>query len=349
MPRGPRLDFPGLLQHVIVRGIERGKVFLDDADREDFVRRLSGLLEQTKTECLAWCLVPNHLHLLLRPHGISLATFMRRLLTGYAVSFNLRHHRAGHLFQNRYKSIVCEEESYFLELVRYVGLNPLRARLVPTLEELDRYPWSGHAVLMGKAKMNGQAVEEVLGRFGGRVGEARKRCREFVAAGVSQGRRDELVGGGLKRSLAVQGEGRKPEAYDERVLGLGEFVERLRQDEELRQRLPLRISLEELLQRVSEQVSLEPAKILRRSTTQAVSMARGLVSCLAVAELGYKGTEVGAFFGWTRSGTSKAVERGRQTLMENPGLVEAILGRSPGKPAVAVDGRPPSGAAGSRE
>ena len=83
---------------------------------------------------------------------------MRRLLTGYAIHFNLRHRRSGHLFQDRYKSIVCEEDPYLLELVRYIHLNPVRAGLVKDVGGLDRYPWSGHSVLLGKRVMQGQAV-----------------------------------------------------------------------------------------------------------------------------------------------------------------------------------------------
>ncbi|MBE0616600.1 MAG: transposase, partial [Proteobacteria bacterium] len=144
MPRAARLDVPGVLQHVIVRGIERRDLFVDDEDRGGFVARLSGLLMATKTELLAWALIPNHFHLLLRPHEETLAAFMRRLLTGYSVTFNRRHRRSGHLVQNRYKSIVCEEEGYLLELVRYIHLNPLRAGLVVDLAGLEGYRWCGH-------------------------------------------------------------------------------------------------------------------------------------------------------------------------------------------------------------
>jgi len=102
MPRAARLDIPGLLQHVIVQGIEKRDIFLDDADRGYFVKRLSQLLLETGTECLTWVLMTNHVHLLLRPEGMKLALLMRRLLTGYAVRFNLRYRRSGHLFQNRH-------------------------------------------------------------------------------------------------------------------------------------------------------------------------------------------------------------------------------------------------------
>jgi REP element-mobilizing transposase RayT len=147
--RPARIDIPGLLQHVIVRGIERNNIFLDDEDREDFVERLTLLLTETRTVCYAWALLDNHFHLLLSPTETTLATLMRRLLTGYAVSFNRRHHRAGHLFQNRYKSIVCDGEAYLLELVRYIHLNPVRSGVVRDLDVLADYRWCGHRQMLG--------------------------------------------------------------------------------------------------------------------------------------------------------------------------------------------------------
>ncbi len=112
---------------------------------------------------------------------------MRRLLTGYAVAFNHRHRRIGRLFQNRYKSILCQEDAYFKEFVRYIHLNPVRATLVLTLSDLDRFPYSGHSALLGKKKRPWQDTDYVLRFFG-------ERYRAFVEAGFDQGRRDELSG-----------------------------------------------------------------------------------------------------------------------------------------------------------
>lgn len=133
MPRTARLDIPNLLQHVIVRGIERRDIF------------------------------------------------------------NLRHNRASHLFQNRYKSLVCDEDPYLLELVRYSHLNPLRVSIVPDLDDLDWFAWPGHFVLMGKCPMPGQNTEEVLRYFERREAEARRRYRSFVEDGVNMGKRAYLV------------------------------------------------------------------------------------------------------------------------------------------------------------
>src|SRR5512139_1182177 len=189
MPRVARLDVAGILQHVIVRGIEKREVFLDDGDRRFFLRRFSELLQETETDCLAWALMPNHAHLLLRPRRNKLSMLMRRLLTSYAVYFNLRHNRAGHLFQNRYKSIVCEEDPYLLELVRYIHLNPFRAGIVKSMEELERYPWCGHGVLTGRRKNGWQEAEYVLKRFGEERRKGIRGYRKFMEEGRQQGRR----------------------------------------------------------------------------------------------------------------------------------------------------------------
>ena len=144
MPRQARLDAAGVLHHVMGRGIEQGLIFRDDRDREDFIRRLSGLASMQAWIIYAWALMSNHFHLLVRTGKYPLSRNMRVLMSGHAGYFNRRHNRQGHVFQNRYKSIVCDEETYFLELVRYLHLNPLRANVVKDLNGLDNFKYSGH-------------------------------------------------------------------------------------------------------------------------------------------------------------------------------------------------------------
>ena len=149
MPRKSRIDAAGAIHHLIVRGIDRTSLFRDARDHERFLERLGSLLEETSTSCYAWVLMKTHAHLLVRTGTVPLSSLMRRLLTGYAVQFNKRYHRSGHLFQNRYKSFLCEEEPSLLELVRSLHLNPLRAHVVADMDGLATYPWSGHGVIMG--------------------------------------------------------------------------------------------------------------------------------------------------------------------------------------------------------
>ena len=312
MPRSARLDIPGLLQHVIVRGIERRDIFLDDEDRSRFLERFSNLLVKTDMRCFAWALMSNHFHLLLMPTAVPLSYFMRRLLTGYAVVFNRKYSRSGHLFQNRYKSIVCEEEPYLLELVRYIHLNPLRVGLVSDLDALDHYPWSGHAVLMGNCKLEGHMTAEVLGHYGKRVSRARQSYRQFVEDGISAGRSRKFTGGGLKRS---QQEGSDSiESFDERILGSGEFVDCLRQEETLRPRIEVPIGLPELLSHVSDRLQINPKAVRRPSKKRQIAEARGIICYLAVRHLGYKGINVGRELHLGPTGVSIAVRRGEELI-----------------------------------
>ncbi len=158
MPRQPRLDAPGALHHVMGRGIERTKIFRTDRDREDFLNRLADLCGDESLVVYAWSLMPNHFHLLVRTGREPISKSMRKLLTGYAVNFNLRHKRYGHLFQNRYKSIICEDDPYLLELTRYIHLNPLRAGMVGDVEGLNRYRWAGHSAIMRRVKRDWQDI-----------------------------------------------------------------------------------------------------------------------------------------------------------------------------------------------
>ncbi len=144
MPRGPRTDFPGAVHHVFARGIEKRDIFLSDTDRGSFLHRVGINLSRWGMKCPAWSLMPNHFHLLLESGTGSLPSFMRCLLTGYSKYFNERHKRAGHLFQNRYKSPIVDKTRYFFDVVKYIHLNPLRAGIVGSIAELEEYPWTGH-------------------------------------------------------------------------------------------------------------------------------------------------------------------------------------------------------------
>ena len=239
MPRQARLDSPGTLHHVIIRGIEKRRIVDDDQDRREFVSRLGKVASETNTAVYAWALMANHAHLLVGSGAAGLAKFMRRFLTGYAVFYNLRHRRHGHLFQNRYKSIVCDREQYFTELVRYIHLNPVRVKLVRDVKALENYHYCGHGVILGNIKYDWQDRDSVLSRFGSREGVAKALYRRFVGEGVELGRRPELVGGGLVRSAGGWSEvksrrRRDREPADERILGSGEFVERVMREAEWR-------------------------------------------------------------------------------------------------------------------
>jgi REP element-mobilizing transposase RayT len=327
MPRKARIDAPGALHHIIGRGIEKRKIFRTDSDRNDFLERVAQALRDSQTPCYAWALLPNHFHLLLRTGNASIAQLMRRILSGYAGSFNRRYRRAGHLFQNRYKSILCQEDVYFLELVRYIHLNPLRANLVSTMDELDHFAYSGHSTIMGHRDDAWQKTDEVLSRFGRNARVAKKAYRSFVEKGISLGKRRELTGGGLIRSMGGWSE---VKAYrrlrehckgDERILGDGDFVESVlaTQREVLARRYAFQAQgndFKSVVKRVGDICGLEaesitaPGKQLRRAE------ARALVCYFATRQLGMTTISVARLMGVSQPAVTRAAYRGETLAKE---------------------------------
>jgi len=238
---------------------------------------------------------------------------MKRLLTGHAVYFNKRHGRSGHLFQNRYKSIICEEDPYLLELVRYIHLNPLRAGMVKDLTELDRYPWSGHSVIMGKNENDWQEVEEVLFYFSEKIGKARRNYRRFVEDGVEQGRRPDL-----QETRVSKGD---REDSDSRILGDRAFIKRVLNDTgEVYRPKRKRIPLAELVKRVSETLKVDQGDLCSGDRKNQVSKARSVISYMAVREMGYSGVDVGRLLNLSGAAVTKSVEKGKRIISADESL-----------------------------
>ena len=321
MPRQARLDFPGTLHHVICRGIEKKKIVSDDMDRDGFVERMGGIADKTATGIYGWALMSNHAHILLRSGRSGISDFMRKLLTGYAIAYNRRHNRHGYLFQSRYKSIVCEEEPYLLELVRYIHLNPVRAGVVGSLDELEVYPYSGHSVIMGRVEHKWQDREYVLRMFGDTEGKAGRAYRRFVRAGIGQGNRPELVGGGLVRSRGEWSRVVSPrsrgggEKSDERILGGWEFVERMVAEAEERQ---VRLLSGEAASRRVEKAVLAICKeegvgameMKGGSRRKQISRTRRRIAKELIEKYGIPMATVARETGVTTAGISKLMSRG---------------------------------------
>ncbi len=258
------------------------------------------------------------------PEG--LAQYMRRLLTGYAQGYNRRHKRQGHLFQNRYKSMVCDEDVYFRELVRYIHLNPLRAGLVRNLVGLDRYPWSGHGVLMGKMKYSWQDGDYVLSWFGKRAGQARRIYRRFVSEGVKKGHRPELVGGGLIRSLggwsAVKSLRRSEEKVltDERILGTDDFVERVlgEADQRARRLFSSRLRAKEVQQLIEDRCKREGISVRELqmgSRRGEIPEIRSALALKLAREWGIPLAEIARQLGVSTSAISQILHRSCETQL----------------------------------
>ncbi len=316
MPRQPRLDAPGTLHHVMGRGIDGVKIFSKRKDREDFLERVADLCRVEALSIYAWALIDNHFHLLARTGNEALSNSMRKLLTGYVVNYNRRHKRYGHLFQNRYKSIICEDDPYLLELTRYIHLNPLRAKIVKNLEELKGYPWCGHSVIVGRVKRDWQDRDTVLAYFGKRRKRAIEKYENFVGEGIEAGRRPELVGGGLIRSLGGWSEvlslrrvGSKVFS-DGRILGSSEFVKDVIADAEQKARETLRLSskisdLPSLAAEVCKGQEVDEVELRSGLRKREVVKSRRIFCQIAVRKMGYSGADVARFLGVNTSAVNR--------------------------------------------
>jgi putative transposase len=320
MPRLPRLDAPGTLHHIMIRGMEGIPIFRQDSDRQAFLDRLGKLAESTGTKIPAWALMDNHVHLLMFSGPGGLAPFMRRLLTGYAIRYNRRYSRKGHLFQDRYKSIVCDQDDYLLELVRYIHLNPLRAGVVRNLEELNRYKWCGHSALVGKSPVPWQERDYVLKHFGEDLRKGIRNYQRYMREAKIRERRPELVGGGLIRSLGgwsrvvtLRGKGEAPE-HDSRILGDPDFVVRILAEAEKKLKRQIRTKEnEEVLLKVAEEYCAKSGipfgEIVRGGQRRGVSKARAKIAFRLSREWGISLAEIARHLGVSTSAIANAVRK----------------------------------------
>jgi putative transposase len=326
MPRQARIDASGALHHVIVRGIERRHIFDDATDRTGFLDRMTAILPETMTACFAWAFLTNHIHLLLRTGKMPLSKVMARILTGYVVSYNKRHRRHGPLFQNRYKSILCQEDTYLMELVRYIHLNPLRAGIVENLNGLLRYRWCGHRVLMGKVDLPFQDSNYVLGYFGDTRRKAQEAYLSFMEAGIGQGERHDLIGGGLIRSYGgwkeiknFHGEDRLK--GDERILGDSAFVLRVLSDteEKITRRTSHKLAgmdIDGVERKIITLFDISHDDLISRRRRAHLVEARSIFCYWTVAELGIPATTIARYLAMTQPGVGYAVERGKRIAEE---------------------------------
>jgi len=240
------------------------------------------------------------------------------------------------LFQNRYKSFLCEEDVYLKELVRYIHLNPLRARMVKDLKALKKYRWCGHSALMGKAEAIFQDTAYVLKIFGQSFKQARRAYEGYVSKGVKQGRRPDLIGGGLLRSVGGWAKLRGFRDIgvrikgDERILGSSDFVERVLKeaDEQLEEKYRLQvrvISLQALVEKVAHYYKIDPENLKSASKERPVTKARRALCYIAVRKLGYKCTDVTKTVDIRAVTVSKAVSLGSK-LSEIGKIQKQILG-----------------------
>ena len=198
MARKPRVEYPGAFYHVITRGNQRRDIFTDSRDRERCINKLKDYKERYEFFIYAYTLMSNHIHLLIETGNTSLSKIMQGFLQSYTQYYNRKYNTVGHLFQSRYKAILCDKDAYLLQLVRYIHLNPVRAKIV---ENSSDYLWSSHRVYLGLEGTFFIDYEFVLGQFSNRPIEARRMYENFILDGLKEERKEEYSKGIAGRFL----------------------------------------------------------------------------------------------------------------------------------------------------
>ena len=270
MARRPRLFAPGLLYHVIVRGNQQRKTFLSDADYQAYLERLGRYRRKFGHTLHAYCLMPNHVHLLIESAQQPLAKFMQGLQQSYSQYFNLRHHKTGHVFQGRYKAIVCQKDQYLLQLIRYIHLNPVRAGMV---KEPEQFIYSGH-----RAYVEGKATEVIEPRKALALMGGKARYRAFIRDGMKEGHKEEYY-----------------EVEDQRFLGAQGFGEKLQEQQE-EPRAQKRRPLDKVVEELAEAVGIAATELKSADRSWAVSKARTMIGYVLVRREGYALGEVARLF-----------------------------------------------------
>jgi putative transposase len=295
MARRPRLLAPGVLYHVIVRGNQRQKTFLSDGDYQAYLERLGRYRKRLGLTVYAYCLMPNHVHLLVETGAQPLSRFMQGLQQAYTQYFNRKHRKIGHLFQGRYKAIVCERDKYLLSLIRYIHQNPVRAKLVGSIDE---YRYSGHGAYAEGRVSEVLEPGRVLEMIGGRAG-----YRRFVQEGLKEGHREEYY-----------------RLEDQRFLGSAGFGEKLKRRAKEEEILRPKKSVSVVFRSAARGVGVEPEVLGGADRGWEVSRARALVGYVLIRRLGYKLKEVASCLGRDMATVSSMVSRFAERLGEDARL-----------------------------
>jgi putative transposase len=303
MPRKARITLPGAVHHVMSRGIEGNAIFRNDEDRHYFLHLLEKNVAKSGYLLYAWCLMDNHYHLLLRMNEYPLGRFMGLLNGPYAQYFRKNNKMRGYLFQDRYKSIVTQDQMYIEELVRYIHLNPVRVGICSDIESLANYPWSGHSVIMGRNIYKAQNVKDVLLRFGANPSGARNKYCEFLSEGQKDGNSD------LYALIRASNDNRENiNSTGSWVIGNRDFiVQAMKHHKEmLRQNLE-RISVEDVSADICKKMNVKIESIKRKGRNSQSSKARKILAYVANRTYHIPTGEIACYLEVTSSAASNMI------------------------------------------
>jgi REP element-mobilizing transposase RayT len=306
MARKTRIEFPGVFYHVLARGNNKQVIFKDDQDYNVYIIRLKRYHERYKFILYAYTLMPNHIHLLIETGITPLSKIMQGIQQSYTYYYHKKYESVGHLFQGRYKAILCQRDTYLLELVRYIHLNPVRAALVASPED---YLWSSHRAYLGYLNQPFVKKDLIFRMFSEDESVAEKKYLQFIRDGIDNGHQNALYN-----------------VIDQRYLGNPKFVEKVKQkiksqDKTENQNREQNIhdmqclllikkkTLPEILKIVTETTGVHTESILGNSREQLISRARSLFVLVAARRAGISNKSLAEFLGRDASSISNMIRR----------------------------------------
>lgn len=304
MARKPRIEFPGALYHVIARGNQRRRTFLAPQDFEDYLSRLWRYHEKFHFILYAYCLMPNHVHLLIETKEVPLSKIMQAIQFSYTQSFNHRHKKVGHLFQGRYKAVLCEKDEYLLQLIRYIHLNPVRAKIA---NDPKKYPWSSHRALLGLEKFPRCDVDAALKEFGRKRKTAIKRYESFVLDAIGMGHKKEFY-----------------QWRDQRILGEEDFANEILSSEGTNDTFYYNVSIQEIVEAVAKKWDILPSEICSLRRNRLGSFGRGIVAYLAKTITGASMKEISKYFSKGESSMAHRFRIVEEMIQKDSQLKETI-------------------------
>jgi REP element-mobilizing transposase RayT len=288
MARKPRIHYPGAFYHVILRGNAGDPIFFDDCGRYRLYLILQYAVEKFRCRIHAFCLMRNHIHLVVQVEDVPLSRIMQNVSLRFTKWINYSQSRTGHLFQGRFKAILIDADAYLLELVRYVHLNPVRAGAASAAGE---FPWSGHRGYLGKEHIPWLTTDLVLSMLSPGTAQARRGYEAFVRDGMGEGRRGEFHSG----------------TYEGRILGDETFTDDIL--DKANQRGRRTYSLDDVIGAVCAQFQVSAEKLKAPGKVRPMTEARAVAAAIVQATPHLRLTDLAQWLGRDVSALGKAAQR----------------------------------------
>ena len=295
---------------MMLRGNGGQDIFFSKEDRYHLYLLLEEGISRFDYRIHGFCLMSNHMHFALQVGRVPLSKILQNLSFRYTRWVNRKEKRIGHLFQGRYQALLVDADQYLLQLIRYIHLNPVRAKIV---KRPEAYPWSGHRGYLGKQSLLWLSTEWVLVRFGKRKSEAVKKYREFVREGIQEAHREEFHGG----------------KQDVRVLGDDKFVEKaLGEEVTVKSK---RITLKEIVLKVCREYGIKERELQKISRNRKGAEGRSVIGYLCIQTGSATLTEVGKMFKRDVATISKGVRRVEHRVEDSKEVEAKLMGLIRGK------------------